>query len=156
MQKKHQFFVLGVPTFGEGGGSTWLGQNPKNFQKNDLKAPLIGAHLDYLCISVLIIFIYFPIKMKYSTASVLLDWGAALMKNRDLQRWNSICCSSPLFFWGKCCCWWHYWWQWCSDENIQKNDVTFVWQGSSFDTRLERFSPLIFFMNSIIEVHLFF
>ena len=73
MQKKHQFFVLGVPTFGEGGGSTWLGQNPKNFQKNDLKAPLIGAHLDYLCISVLIIFIYFPIKMKYSTASVLLD-----------------------------------------------------------------------------------
>ena len=42
MQKKHHFFlVLGVPTFGEGGGSTWLGQNPKFFQKVDLKASLI-------------------------------------------------------------------------------------------------------------------
>ena len=44
MQNKHQFFflVLGVPTLGEGeGGSTWLGQIPKFFQKLDLKAPLI-------------------------------------------------------------------------------------------------------------------
>ena len=44
MQNKHQFFflVLGVPTFDEGGGgSTWLGQNPKFFQKFDLKAPLM-------------------------------------------------------------------------------------------------------------------
>ena len=42
MQNKHQFFflVLGVPTLGEGGGSTWLGQIPKFFQKFDLKAPL--------------------------------------------------------------------------------------------------------------------
>ena len=38
MQKKTSFFlVLGVPTFG---GSTWLGQNPKFFQKFHLKAPL--------------------------------------------------------------------------------------------------------------------
>ena len=41
MQKKHHFFlVLGVPTFGEG-GSTWLGQNPKFFQKFELKASLL-------------------------------------------------------------------------------------------------------------------
>ena len=42
MQNKHQIFflVLGVPTLGEGGGSTWLGQIPKFFQKLDLKAPL--------------------------------------------------------------------------------------------------------------------
>ena len=42
MQNKHQnfFLVLGVPTLGEGGGSTWLGQIPKFFQKLDLKAPL--------------------------------------------------------------------------------------------------------------------
>ena len=42
MQNKHQFFflVLGVPTFGEGGGSPWLGQIPKFFQKLDLKASL--------------------------------------------------------------------------------------------------------------------
>ena len=33
------FLVLGVPTFGEG-GSTWLGQNPKFFQKVHLRAPL--------------------------------------------------------------------------------------------------------------------
>ena len=40
MQKKHNFFlVLGVPTFGEG-GATWLGQNPKFFQKVHLRAPL--------------------------------------------------------------------------------------------------------------------
>ena len=43
MQNKHQFFflVLGVPTLGEGGGSTWLGQIPKFFQKFDLKASLL-------------------------------------------------------------------------------------------------------------------
>ena len=42
MQNKHQnfVFVFGVPNFGEGGGSTWLGQIPKFFQKFDLKAPL--------------------------------------------------------------------------------------------------------------------
>ena len=42
MQNKHQsfFLVLGVPTLGEGGGSTWLGQIPNFFQKIDLKASL--------------------------------------------------------------------------------------------------------------------
>ena len=40
-RKHHFFLVLGVPTFGDGeGGSTWLGQNPKFFQKIDLRAPL--------------------------------------------------------------------------------------------------------------------
>ena len=41
MQNKHQFFflVLGVPNYDKGGGSTWLGQNPKFFEKFDLKAP---------------------------------------------------------------------------------------------------------------------
>ena len=41
MQNKHQFFlVLGVLNYDEGGGSTCLGQNPKFFEKLDLKAPL--------------------------------------------------------------------------------------------------------------------
>ena len=42
MQNKHQifFFSFGRPNFGGGGGSTWLGQIPKFFQKFDLKAPL--------------------------------------------------------------------------------------------------------------------
>ena len=42
MQNKHQFFFFsfGRPNFGGGGGSTWLGQIPKFFQKLDLKAPL--------------------------------------------------------------------------------------------------------------------
>ena len=40
MQKNINFFlVLGVPTFGEGGGA-WLGKNPKFFQKIHLKDPL--------------------------------------------------------------------------------------------------------------------
>ena len=44
MQNKHQFFFFsfGRPNLGGGGGgSTWLGQIPKFFQKFDLKAPLI-------------------------------------------------------------------------------------------------------------------
>ena len=51
MQNKHQFFflVLGVPTLGEGGGSTWLGQIPKFFQKFDLKASLTGDRLHPCC-----------------------------------------------------------------------------------------------------------
>ena len=49
MQNKHQIFflVLGVPTLGEGGGSTWLGQIPKFFQKCDLKASLIFQTKNY-------------------------------------------------------------------------------------------------------------
>ena len=44
MQNKHQifFFSFGRPNFGGGGGgSPWLGQIPKFFQKFDLKASLI-------------------------------------------------------------------------------------------------------------------
>ena len=40
MQKTFFFLVLGLPTFGERRGSTWLGQNPKFFQKSRMKAPL--------------------------------------------------------------------------------------------------------------------
>ena len=41
MQKNTIFFlVLGVPTYGEGGGSTWLGQKTKFFQWFYLRAPL--------------------------------------------------------------------------------------------------------------------
>ena len=42
MQKKHQKknLVVGVPTFGEGEGSSRLGQNPKFTQKNYWTAPL--------------------------------------------------------------------------------------------------------------------
>ena len=47
MQDKHHFFlVLGVPTFDEG-GSTWLEQNPKFFEKLDLKAPLESHEMCY-------------------------------------------------------------------------------------------------------------
>ena len=52
MQNKHQkiFLVLGVPNFGEG-GSTWLDQIPKFFQKLDLKASLRGR-FRAVCLSV--------------------------------------------------------------------------------------------------------
>ena len=48
MQNKHQnfFFSFGGPNFGGGGGgSTWLGQIPKFFQKLDLKASLITKQI---------------------------------------------------------------------------------------------------------------
>ena len=42
MQNKHYFFFsfLGIPTFGEGGGSSRLGQNPNFYQKFVLEASL--------------------------------------------------------------------------------------------------------------------
>ena len=43
MQKNINFFflVLGVPTYGEGGGgSTWLGQKTKFFDRFNLRSPL--------------------------------------------------------------------------------------------------------------------
>ena len=51
MQNKHQFFFfsLGGPNFGgAGGGSTWLGQIPKFFQKFDLKASLSNLKIQFL------------------------------------------------------------------------------------------------------------
>ena len=46
MQKKHHFFlVLGVPTFREGGGSTWLGQNPKFFKRESQYMTGVGARV---------------------------------------------------------------------------------------------------------------
>ena len=43
MQNKHYFFFsfLGIPTFGEGGGSSRLGQNPNFYRKFVLHASLI-------------------------------------------------------------------------------------------------------------------
>ena len=38
------FLVLGVPTYGEG-GSTWLGQKTKFFDRFNLKAPLTAKEM---------------------------------------------------------------------------------------------------------------